>query len=170
MKLKYRGVSYECTLSPAPQYGPPLATGNYRGAKLTLHTLAEAPPQPEVELTWRGIRYHAGTCAPAPIVAPASIVASDPVAQDEAVLTADLANATVAAAIPAASSLVIADQARSLLMRHHQRIRRREQAMLTRLDEEVGLSAADAARYESHIQGKTRHDFGGYDRSGAAMS
>jgi hypothetical protein len=39
------------------------------------------------------------------------------------------------------------------------------------MDESVGLTAADAANYESHIQGKLRHNFWTtYDRSQAAMS
>ena len=65
----------------------------------------------------------------------------------------------------------VIDQARELFIRKIRGIRRREQAMLTRLDEEVGLTAEDAAQYESSIQGKVPHDFSqSYGRSNSAMS
>ncbi|WP_448573532.1 hypothetical protein [Trichothermofontia sp.] len=62
------------------------------------------------------------------------------------------------------------ERSRSLFIERHQKVRQRERSMLTRLDEEVGLSVEDAANYESHIQGKVPHDFGGYDRSHSGMS
>ncbi|MCM1984485.1 hypothetical protein [Lyngbya confervoides] len=69
------------------------------------------------------------------------------------------------------SAKSVIDQARDLFIRKIRRIRRREQAMLARTDEEIGLTAQDAARYESSIQGKIPHDFSvAYDRSKSAMS
>jgi hypothetical protein len=60
------------------------------------------------------------------------------------------------------------NQARSLMMRHHHIVKNRQQAMLARSAEEVGLDAAD---YWSNIQGKPRSDVRiSYDRSGASMS
>ncbi len=61
-------------------------------------------------------------------------------------------------------------RSRALFIERHQKVRQRERSMLTRLDEEVGLSVEDAAHYESHIQGKVPHDFAGYDRSRSGMS
>ncbi|HEY9738173.1 MAG TPA: DUF4278 domain-containing protein [Trichocoleus sp.] len=184
MKLTYRGVSYDYTPNPAPKYGPTIATGNYRGSAVEFRALAEVPPQPSHELSWRGIRYRSGTVVPA--AAPAVEMATVPEPVPTPVAAAPVVPAVpvvpAAPAVPAMPALAAApeaqpvaalsttDRARSLLMRHHQRIRRREQAMLARLDVEVGLTAADAARYEGHIQGKTLHGFSGYDRSSAAMS
>ncbi len=64
----------------------------------------------------------------------------------------------------------IQSQSRALMMRHHQRIRSREQSMLLRLHEELGLDL-DATSYHSQIQGKTPSDFTStYDRGSSAMS
>jgi len=61
-------------------------------------------------------------------------------------------------------------QARALLSRHHQMIRNREQSMLLRAVEEIGLDV-DVTRYHSHIQGKTPPNFSqAYDRTHATMS
>lgn len=177
MKLTYRGVSYESTPQPAPKFGPTIATGSYRGSAVEFRTLAEVPSQPSYELSWRGVRYRsasAAASAAASVAAPAvtAIVRESAVHDEPApVVVAPVAQPVpVAPVAQPAAALSTTDRARSLLMRHHQRIRRREQAMLARLDVEVGLTAADAARYEGHIQGKTLHGFAGYDRSGAAMS
>jgi len=70
----------------------------------------------------------------------------------------------------AETSTGVIDMARNLFIRHHQRMRRREQGMMVRLAAEVGIPVEDAAHYESHIQGKLPHDFSGYDRSSTAMS
>ena len=65
----------------------------------------------------------------------------------------------------------VIEQARELFIRKLRGIRRREQAMLTRTDEEIGLTAEDAANYESSIQGKVPHDFSkSYARSKSSMS
>lgn len=61
------------------------------------------------------------------------------------------------------------DQARALMMRHHQMIKNRQQSMLNRAAAEVGLHAD--GEYNSRIQGKFPADFSGdYDRSGASLS
>lgn len=182
MKLTYRGVSYEYTPQPVPKLGLAIAIGNYRGAAVELRTLAAVPAQPSHELNWRGVRYSSGKTAVSGVAPVAELAVQESVVQESinagpetaiAVPAAAVAAAPTAPAVPVAQpavALSTPDRARSLLMRHHQRIRRREQAMLARLDVEVGLTAADAARYEGHIQGKTLHGFAGYDRSSAAMS
>jgi len=60
------------------------------------------------------------------------------------------------------------NQARSLMMRHHQLVKNRQQSMLNRSAAEVGM---DDANYWGHIQGKPQPSFqASYDRSNAAMS
>jgi hypothetical protein len=154
MKLTYRGVSYDYTPNPVPQKGSVIGTGTYRGAAVTFNALAEQPPQPSADLTWRGVPYRAGTPATVAVVPVAAPVVAEPAAP--------------VAAIEAPSGVV--DMARNLFIRHHQRMRRREQGMMVRLAAEVGIPVEEAAHYESHIQGKMPHDFSAYDRSSTAMS
>jgi hypothetical protein len=59
---------------------------------------------------------------------------------------------------------------RSLFMRRHHQMRRREQGMMMRLGSEIGLTNGNAGHYEGHIQGKIPHNFSGYGRSAATMS
>jgi hypothetical protein len=60
------------------------------------------------------------------------------------------------------------DQARALMMRHHQTVKNRQQAMLNRSAAEVGVEPGD---YFSTIQGKPNADSSSsYDRSSSAMS
>ncbi len=160
MKLTYRGISYESTPSPTPKLGKTIDTGTYRGAPVVFKALAELPPQPAADLTWRGVPYHTGRADRVPAVAPVSqreipAVAASPAPESLAVET---------------PSTSIADLARNLFIRRHQRSRRREQGMMVRLAAEVGMSVEDAGHYGSHIQGKMPHDFSGYDRSSTAMS
>ena len=157
MKLTYRGVSYNYTPNPMPKKGSVIDTGTYRGAAVSFNALAEQPPQPSADLTWRGVSYQTGTPA-----AEAAPVATAPIPATAA--------AEPAVPVAAAEPSGVVDLARNLFIRHHQRIRRREQGMMVRLAAEVGLPVEDAAHYESHIQGKTPHDFSGYDRSSTAMS
>lgn len=64
----------------------------------------------------------------------------------------------------------IQTKARSLMSRHHQNIKNREQAMLLRSLAELGLDI-DIAGYHSHIQGKIPNNFSmGYDRARVTMS
>ncbi len=161
MKLTYRGVSYDYTPNPVPKKGSVIGTGTYRGAAVTFNALAEQPPQPSADLTWRGVPYPTGT--PAAVAAPGveAPMAVTPVAEPAA------PGGAKAVAEP---SIGVVALGRNLFIRHHQRMRRREQGMMVRLAAEVGISVEDAAHYESHIQGKMPHDFSGYDRSSTAMS
>ncbi len=59
-------------------------------------------------------------------------------------------------------------QARALMMRHSMMVKNRQQSMLTRSADEVGVDVGD---YCSKIQGKVRSDFRvSYARSGSTMS
>jgi hypothetical protein len=159
MKLTYRGVSYDYTPNPVPKKGSVIGTGTYRGAAVTFNALAEQPPQPSADLIWRGVPYSVGT--PATVAAP---VVEVPVAAPA------VSEPAAPVAAVAETNTGVVDLARNLFIRHHQRMRRREQGMMVRLAAEVGIPVEDAAHYESHIQGKLPHDFSGYDRSSTAMS
>ncbi|MDA0674002.1 MAG: DUF4278 domain-containing protein [Cyanobacteria bacterium] len=168
MELSYRGVSYDYTPNPTPQWGTPLGQGTYRGAPITVRTLKEMPAQPRVDLCWRGVPYRSSSPA-APVPEHRALAAPVPLA----IATSPSPVGAPPAAAPAPIAIArpsLSERARGLFIRHHQRMRRREQAMLARLDAEVGIPVAVAAQYESQIQGKIPHDFGGYDRSPAAMS
>ncbi|MBE9137290.1 DUF4278 domain-containing protein [Nodosilinea sp. LEGE 07088] len=158
MKLTYRGVSYDATLSPAPQLGETIDTGSYRGATVVFKALAELPAQPTADLTWRGVPYRSGVATAVSLAAPVAAIPA-------------VATSLETAAAPASVSTTnIPELARNLFIRRHQRSRRREQGMMVRLAAEVGMSVEDAGHYESHIQGKMPHDFSAYDRSSTAMS
>ncbi|MGE5657187.1 MAG: hypothetical protein ACM37W_11300 [Actinomycetota bacterium] len=59
-------------------------------------------------------------------------------------------------------------QARALMMRHHQMVKNRQQSLLNRAAAEVGL---EESGYWGHIQGKPQSNSEmTYDRSHAAMS
>lgn len=152
MKLTYRGVSYDYTPNPVPRFGPAFASGTYRGVPVNFYPLAEIPSQPAHDLTYRGVHYRSGgggqPSQPEPVITPV-IPDSKPAATVNPDVTA---------------------QSRSLFMRRHQRLRRREQGMLVRLAAEVGLPIEAAAKYASEIQGKVPHDFSGYERSATTMS
>ncbi|MGF1492886.1 MAG: hypothetical protein ACFBSC_10635 [Microcoleaceae cyanobacterium] len=60
------------------------------------------------------------------------------------------------------------EQARALMMRHHHLIKNRQQSLLNRAAQEVGVEVGD---YHSTIQGKPSEHFRvDYDRSHAALS
>jgi hypothetical protein len=62
------------------------------------------------------------------------------------------------------------DRARSLMIRHHQFVKNRQQTLLDRTAAEAGIPM-DAESHWSHIQGKPSHDLSmSYDRSSASMS
>ncbi|MBD2484818.1 hypothetical protein [Planktothrix sp. FACHB-1365] len=59
------------------------------------------------------------------------------------------------------------DQARSLMMRHHQMIKNRQQSLLNRVSDEVGTEPGDCTM----IQGKPNSNAtNNYGRSNATMS
>jgi hypothetical protein len=62
------------------------------------------------------------------------------------------------------------EQARALMMRHHQLIKNRQQCLLSRAAAEVGLHT-DENTYQGRIQGKFPSTFqADYDPSHAALS
>lgn len=62
------------------------------------------------------------------------------------------------------------EQARALMMRHYHLVKNRQQSMLQRAGEEVGLSG-DVDKYWNPTQGKLDPGFRmNYDRSNASMS
>lgn len=64
--------------------------------------------------------------------------------------------------------MCVENQARALMMHHHNVVKNRQQSMLNRAAAEVGVEADD---YWSNIQGKPLPNFrASYDRSGASMS
>jgi hypothetical protein len=62
----------------------------------------------------------------------------------------------------------VKNQARALMMRHHNTIKNRQQSMLNRAGAEVGI---EPDNYWDSIQGKPHPSFSeSYDRSGSSMS
>jgi len=78
---------------------------------------------------------------------------------------------TTTTSAPQVGSTVSTQQkARSLMMNHSKAIKKRQQAMLSRLATEIGLDD-QSGKHWSRIQGKIHPSFrAGYDRFGAAMS
>ncbi|MGF1458779.1 MAG: DUF4278 domain-containing protein [Leptolyngbyaceae cyanobacterium] len=145
MKLTYRGVDYDYT-PPAVEFDQAAATGKYRGVDIRFRTVKKAPVhQPSLDLIYRGVAYRTGEAAATSEATP--VVADAP---------ATLANIEL--------------KARTLLLGHNRNVKRRQQAMLTRLASDVGLDA-DVTQYWNRIQGKVHPTFRAtYDRSGAAAS
>ena len=147
MKLTYRGISYNYTptVLATEQVG---LMGRYRGARMPFSWVPNPPVSLRgVELMYRGIAYSPGDRP----------ITSTPTESDR----------------PQERSvrdISIKERMRMLLTGHVRNVRRREQAMLARADEKVGLPPESAANVETSIQGKVPHDFSGYDRSGASMS
>jgi hypothetical protein len=63
----------------------------------------------------------------------------------------------------------VQDQARALMVRHRQMIRNREQSMLSRKANELGLPA-EAAHIVSDAKGGVNPSFESYDRSNVGLS
>jgi hypothetical protein len=141
MKLNYRGVSYEYN-APQVEYGDATQVGKYRGLDIRFRNIKKAPVfQPTLDLIYRGVAHTAN---------PAS------------------ATETQTEKAPALS---VQDRARVLMMDHHRSVKRRQQAMLSRLDAQVGLEATEASSFWNHVQGKVHPAFSeSYDRSHAALS
>ncbi len=146
MKLTYRGIDYN--------YVPPVVgthktglTGKYRGADVNFTAADPILYGYSADLKYRGIAYAVGNAAPVEVTPEGTANAVPPL------------------------PLSLDERMRRLVVRHLDNIRRREQSMLTRAEKDVGLTTDETAtNYESRIQGKVPHDFGGYDRSSSAMS
>ncbi|MGF1516125.1 MAG: DUF4278 domain-containing protein [Elainellaceae cyanobacterium] len=154
MRLIYRGVRYDYTPALTPRFGPVFATGVYRGVPVAFRTVVDSLKQPMLNLVWRGVAHRTGPTPPVPQPMP------------------DTASAAPPASGPAttAPEPTVSEQARASVSQRHQELRQREQAMLARSGQEVGLSEETVTQYRAQSQGKVPHDFEGYDRSPAAMS
>lgn len=61
------------------------------------------------------------------------------------------------------------ERARSLMQRHHHQVKNRQQSLLSRTNDEIGMPGE--VSYRGHIQGKPSADARrSYDRSGSALS
>ncbi len=149
MKLTYRGVQYDYN-PPAVEINHSADVGKYRGVDIRFRSVKKSPvQQPTLDLVYRGVAYRTGTTAATalPVANPETPVADTPAALADLEL-----------------------KARTLLMGHNRNVKRRQQAMLTRLAADVGLDA-DVTTYWNRIQGKVHPSFWAtYDRGSSAAS
>ncbi len=149
MKLTYRGVQYDYN-PPAVAMNHSVQVGKYRGVDIRFRTVKSNPvQQPTLDLVYRGVAYRTGAAGTevVPVVNAVAPVADAPAALADLEL-----------------------KSRTLLMGHNRNVKRRQQAMLTRLAADVGLEA-DVTQYWNRIQGKVHPSFRAtYDRSGSAAS
>jgi hypothetical protein len=146
MELSYRGVGY--THSPATvTVSPGKVGGRYRGLDWRFRHLSKPVVLPtKLDLLYRGAAYRSEAAA-----APAQTVQ------------------TAEAPAPGRSH-VLDELARRLMMGHQRAIRVRQQAMLVRGTERVGLQA-NVRNFWNRIQGKVHPTFRlTYDRSRVSMS
>ncbi|MGJ3251666.1 MAG: DUF4278 domain-containing protein [Elainellaceae cyanobacterium] len=169
MKLTYRGISYDYE-APEVKYGDVyddvLASGKYRGLDVRFWNRKKVPVyQTTLDLIYRGAAYQIGESN----VADAAADTKEDTKEAAAPASVGVAVSEVTQKVADTASTV-QDQARSLMMDHHRAIKRRQQDMLGRLAQEVGLDSGAADRWNL-IQGKIHPTFRtNYDRSKAAMS
>ncbi|MEN9224922.1 MAG: DUF4278 domain-containing protein [Thermostichus sp. HHBFW_bins_43] len=147
MELSYRGVDYN--YSPATAVvSPGKVGGRYRGLDWRFRHLTKPPVLPtNLDMLYRGVAYHreAPEATAQPVQEPAPVAAS-----------------THTHALDGLS--------RSLMMGHQRAIRIRQQAMLVRGVEQIGLHA-NVRNFWNRIQGKVHPTFRlNYDRSHVSMS
>jgi hypothetical protein len=149
MKLTYRGTSYDYN-PPTVEFSNSDTVGKYRGLDVRFRNPVKTPVlQPTLDLMYRGVAYTTKS-------------------QEEAT---PVISGSVDVAPVQAVALNLEDKARSLMMGHNRWIKRRQQAMMTRMGMEVGLATAESSTYWNRIQGKVHPTFRkSYDRSGAALS
>lgn len=148
MELSYRGVNYE--YAPASkEVSLGKVGGKYRGCDWRFRHLTKPPVlSTNLNLVYRGVAYQT---QPAPAPAPVHVGVSDAVVSPEPALSVD-------------------QMARLMMFNHHRWIKNRQQSMLERGTESVGLQATDHS-YWTPIQGKVQPSFwASYDRSRVAMS
>ena len=138
MKLNYRGNSYDYT-PPQVASAQGKIGGKYRGLDWRFRNLAKPMViQPPANLVYRGVAFRTAA-APSASTEPAS-----------------------------APAMSIGDKARALMMKHHRAIGKRQQTLLTRSADQVGLHVTS---YWNRIQGKVHPSFrASYDRSQASFS
>ncbi|WP_416676295.1 DUF4278 domain-containing protein [Egbenema bharatensis] len=147
MKLTYRGKSYDYN-PPEVEYGDLNQSGKYRGLDVRFRNPKRPLVlQPTLDLLYRGVAYKNNEVEESPASVP------------------------VEAEVTKAPTLSVQDRARMLMMSHHRRVKHRQQAMLSRLDVQVGLPSGEASQFWNHVQGKVHPSFGDtYDRSQASLS
>ena len=146
MKLTYRGTSYEYTPPEVSfESSEIVGTGKYRGLDWRFRNPKKAMVMPAtLDLRYRGVAYRPGEAAQAPAAEPA--------------------------AVPAPALATTVDRSRALMMKQQRQIKNRQQALLSRSANEVGLSE-NISNYWNRIQGKVHPTFRAmYGRSSAALS
>lgn len=148
MELSYRGVNYTHT-PVSTEVSPGKVGGKYRGCDWRFRHLTKLPVlETNLNLVYRGVAYQTHPTAE---LAPVHTGVGDAVVSPQPAVTTD-------------------QMARLMMMNHHRWIKNRQQTMLERGSEEIGLKAADSS-YWTPIQGKVQPSFwDSYDRSHAAMS
>lgn len=157
MKLTYRGISYD--YNPVDvEVSASESVGKYRGLDVRFRNPKKALVlNTNLDLKYRGVAYQPTQTVVEPAVQTAPQAAPVP--------------AFAAADIAPAVATSVQDKARALMMKHDRHIKRRQQAMLTRLDAEVGMDTSEASRYWNRVQGKVHPSFRAtYDRSSVAFS
>lgn len=143
MQLTYRGVNYETPAIPTVDTTPQGLSGKYRGLDYRFRRSQPAYVMPpNVSLTYRGVTFN-----PTP-------------------------TAAVPEAVPGVQPTVsVQDLARNQLLRQTQAIKKRQQSLLVRLAEEIGLSGEQVSHYAGRIQGKVvANARQSYPRWGGAIS
>jgi Domain of unknown function (DUF4278) len=153
MKLKYRGVTYDRKPNPI-RLSSTCLRGKYRGVPILYPAFVTDIPQPEAELTYRGVTYRTDQGARAKDITPVPTGVS----------------AAVAAQASAARTS-LEERLREMMLNHHRQVVNRERSMLMRTGEDVGLPVEDMLHFRRHIQGYTPADeWQAYERSHAAIS
>ncbi len=144
--LTYRGVQYNY-VPPAINTQATDVVAKYRGSTYRVAAVTNPPEESLKIMTYRGVKYQKGK---QPAGVPAARLADN------------------VASVPLTAS--VNEMARSLAMAHHVMIKSREQTLLARMAEAIGMPVT-AAHYWNQIQGKINPVFGAtYDRSHAALS
>ncbi len=147
MELSYRGVDYTRPSATAA-VSPGKVGGRYRGLDWRFRHLSKPVVLPtNLDLLYRGVAYRTEASAAAAPAVP-----------------------TTAPAPEAGRSHILDELARRLMMGHQRSIRIRQQAMLVRGTEQVGLHV-NVRNFWNRIQGKVHPTFRlTYDRSRVSMS
>ncbi|MGQ9837360.1 MAG: DUF4278 domain-containing protein [Cyanobacteriota bacterium] len=151
MQLSYRGVDYNRTPATAEIF-PGKVGGRYRGLDWRFRHLSKPVTlSTNLDMLYRGAAYRTKTPAEA---------GQPPVQVAESGSMAASTNRTHG----------LDELSRSLMMSHQRAIRIRQQAMLARGVEHIGLHA-NVRQFWNRIQGKVHPTFRlNYDRSRASMS
>ncbi len=147
MNLTYRGIDFQP--NPINEVSPGQIGGKYRGLDWRFRHLSKpAVTKTNLDLLYRGTLYQ-----------------TQPTRRAKAAVAPTAVTLTTPDPLSSVESL-----ARVMMLGHQHALKIRQQAMLERAAEEVGLKA-DIASHWDRIQGKVHPSFReSYDRSPAAMS